>query len=160
DRHLGLLLDHRRAAAVRSRHPALQWRSQQFPPHHRDLPLPVRTPAHEARLRWSGQRHAVHRLRGHHRGPSPPAVFAAGRLLSDVTANRKRRRRPEISPFQWLTLALVAAFIIVPFYTTVLGGFKSIGELRTNPFGLPASWDPANFTGIIFGTALFRSLWN
>jgi ABC-type glycerol-3-phosphate transport system permease component len=59
-----------------------------------------------------------------------------------------------------MTLALVAAFIIVPFYTTVLGGFKSVGELRTNPFGLPASWDPANFTGIIFETALFRSLWN
>jgi len=80
--------------------------------------------------------------------------------IANVTANRKRRRRPEISAFQWLTLALVALFIIVPFYTTVLGGFKSIGELRTNPFGLPASWDPVNFTGIIFETGLFRSLWN
>ena len=80
--------------------------------------------------------------------------------MADMSMARKRRRRPEISAFQWLTLLLVAAFIIVPFYTTVLGGFKSIGELRTNPFGLPASWDPANFTGIIFGTALFRSLWN
>ena len=59
--------------------------------------------------------------------------------MADMTIERKRRRRPEISLFQWLTLALVAAFIIVPFYTTVLGGFKSIGELRTNPFGLPAS---------------------
>lgn len=81
--------------------------------------------------------------------------------MADLAIDRKRRhRRPEISAFQWLTLALVAAFIIVPFYTTVLGGFKSIGELRTNPFGLPASWDPANFTGIIFETALFRSLGN
>ncbi len=59
-----------------------------------------------------------------------------------------------------MTLALVAAFIIVPFYTTVLGGFKAIGELRTNPFGLPASWDPSNFLGIIMGPTLFRSLWN
>ena len=80
--------------------------------------------------------------------------------MADMSMAHKRRRRPEISALQWLTLLLVAAFIIVPFYTTVLGGFKSIGELRTNPFGLPASWDPANFTGIIFGTALFRSLWN
>ena len=80
--------------------------------------------------------------------------------MADMSMAHKRRRRPEISALQWLTLLLVAAFIIVPFYTTVLGGFKSIGELRTNPFGLPASWDPANFTGIIFGTGLFRSLWN
>ena len=71
-----------------------------------------------------------------------------------------KRRRAEISPFQWLTLVVVALFIIVPLYTTVLGGFKSIGELRTNPFGLPESWDPANFVGIIGGPTLFRSLWN
>lgn len=80
--------------------------------------------------------------------------------MADIATDRRRRRRPEISPFQWLTLLLVALFIIVPFYTTVLGGFKSIGELRTNPFGLPASWDPVNFTGIIFETGLFRSLGN
>lgn len=80
--------------------------------------------------------------------------------MADIATDRRRRRRPEISPFQWLTLVLVALFIIVPFYTTVLGGFKSIGELRTNPFGLPASWDPVNFTGIIFETGLFRSLGN
>ena len=80
--------------------------------------------------------------------------------MADMTADRKRRRRPEISAFQWLTLLIVGLFIVVPFYTTVLGGFKSIGELRTNPFGLPASWDPINFTGIIFETGLFRSLWN
>lgn len=80
--------------------------------------------------------------------------------MADVSIDRKRRRRPEISAFQWLTLLVVGLFIVVPFYTTVLGGFKTIGELRTNPFGLPASWDPANFTGIIFGTGLFRSLWN
>ena len=36
-----------------------------------------------------------------------------------------------------LFLALVAAFVLVPLLATVLGGFKSLGELRTNPFGLP-----------------------
>lgn len=76
------------------------------------------------------------------------------------TGSRKRQRRPEISALQWVTLALVAVFVIVPFYTTVLGGFKEIGELRTNPFGLPQTWDPIRFTEIIFGPSLFRSLWN
>ena len=73
---------------------------------------------------------------------------------------RKQRKRPAISFVQWLTLAVVALFIIVPFYTTLLGGFKGIGELRTNPFGLPAAWDTTNFVGIILGPSLFRSLFN
>jgi raffinose/stachyose/melibiose transport system permease protein len=77
-----------------------------------------------------------------------------------AVAPRRRRRRPMISAVQWLTLALVALFIVVPFYTTVLGGFKGIGELRTNPFGLPAAWDTSNFMGIILGPTLFRSLFN
>ena len=80
--------------------------------------------------------------------------------ISPAPAARSRRRRPEISALQWVTLALVTLFIIVPFYTTVLGGFKEVGELRTNPFGIPQSWDPVRFTEIIFGPTLFRSLVN
>ena len=64
-------------------------------------------------------------------------------------AATSRKRRPVISPVQWATLILVALFVIVPFYTTALGGFKEIGELRVNPFGLPASWDPVRFVEIL-----------
>ncbi len=71
-----------------------------------------------------------------------------------------RRRRPAVSVFQWLTLLLVAVFVIVPFYTTALGGFKEIGELRVNPFGLPQSWDPVRFVEILGGPRYFSSLMN
>lgn len=77
-----------------------------------------------------------------------------------MTTATKKRRQPTISPVQWLTLFIVAAFVIVPFYTTALGGFKEIGELRVNPFGLPASWDPVRFTEILGGPRYFSSLGN
>jgi raffinose/stachyose/melibiose transport system permease protein len=50
--------------------------------------------------------------------------------------------------------------VLVPLYTTVLGGFKEIGELRVNPFGLPASWDPVRFTDILTGSKYFASMGN
>ena len=77
-----------------------------------------------------------------------------------MAATSKRARQPLISPAQWISLVVIAAFVIVPFYTTALGGFKEIGELRVNPFGLPASWDPVRFVEILVGPTLFRSLWN
>lgn len=71
-----------------------------------------------------------------------------------------RKRRSAVSPLQWATLLVVAAFVVVPFYTTALGGFKEIGELRVNPFGLPASWDPERFIEILGGPRYFSSLGN
>ena len=75
-------------------------------------------------------------------------------------ATASRKRRPAISVVQWITLLVVAAFVIVPFYTTAIGGFKEIGELRVNPFGLPQSWDPARFAEIIAGPRYVPSLLN
>ena len=39
--------------------------------------------------------------------------------------------------FKTLFLGAVVIFVLTPLVATVLGGFKSLGELRTNPFGLP-----------------------
>jgi raffinose/stachyose/melibiose transport system permease protein len=77
-----------------------------------------------------------------------------------MAASTAKRRRPIISPFQWFTMLLIAAFVLVPLYTTVLGGFKDIGELRVNPFGLPASWDPVRFTEIITGSTYLPFMGN
>jgi raffinose/stachyose/melibiose transport system permease protein len=48
-----------------------------------------------------------------------------------------------------LFLALVLLFVTVPLVATVLGGFKSLGELRTNPFGLPQVWELEHYAGIL-----------
>lgn len=77
-----------------------------------------------------------------------------------MATSSRRKRKPAISPVQWVSLLIIAAFVIVPFYTTALGGFKEIGELRVNAFGLPASWDPVRFVEILVGPSYFRSLGN
>lgn len=62
-----------------------------------------------------------------------------------------------VSPFQWLGIALVAVFVTLPLYVTATGGFKSIGELRTSPFGLPKSWDWSNFA-VVLGSGHFPQM--
>ena len=49
------------------------------------------------------------------------------------------------------SLFFVAAIVLVPLVTTALGGFKALGELRVNPFGLPSEWVWSNYLDILFG---------
>jgi raffinose/stachyose/melibiose transport system permease protein len=59
-------------------------------------------------------------------------------------------RRFDAAPlYKALFLTLVAAFVAVPLIATLLGGFKTLGELRTNPFGLPQIWEWQNYWGIV-----------
>jgi len=43
---------------------------------------------------------------------------------------------------------------------TVLGGFKSLGDLRVNPFGLPAQWEWGNYWSILSGPRYWQLLLN
>jgi raffinose/stachyose/melibiose transport system permease protein len=59
-----------------------------------------------------------------------------------------------------LFLTVVAVFVATPLVTTVLGGFKSLGELRTNPFGLPQVWEWDNYGGILLSKRYWQLLGN
>ncbi len=74
--------------------------------------------------------------------------------------SRNPMRHSEISPAQWIGLGALALFVVVPIYATALGGFKRLGELRANPFGLPESWSPQNFVEILTQSTFFLTLWN
>lgn len=54
-------------------------------------------------------------------------------------------------------LAIVVIFVLTPLMATLLGGFKSLGELRVNPFGLPRVWEWENLAGIL-GTGRYWQL--
>jgi raffinose/stachyose/melibiose transport system permease protein len=62
--------------------------------------------------------------------------------------------------YAYLFLLLVAGVVLVPLLTTALGGFKTLGDLRSNAFGLPSPWVFENYRGILTGGALWRMLWN
>src|SRR5215475_8394740 len=71
--------------------------------------------------------------------------------------------RPPFDPavlYKALFLAVVAAFVLDPLLATVLGGFKSLGELRVNPFGLPRHWEWQNYAEILFSGRYWQLLRN
>ncbi|MBN9526224.1 MAG: carbohydrate ABC transporter permease [Alphaproteobacteria bacterium] len=57
-------------------------------------------------------------------------------------------------------LFLVAGVVLVPLVATALGGFKSLGELRVNPFGLPAAWEWENYWGILASSRYWQLMGN
>lgn len=62
--------------------------------------------------------------------------------------------------YKGLFLTVVVVFVAVPLVATVLGGFKSLGELRSNPFGLPQVWEWSNYTEILFSERYWQLLRN
>ena len=73
----------------------------------------------------------------------------------------ERGRLPDlVTLYKILFLALVAAFVSVPLLATVLGGFKSLGELRTSPFGIPQTWEWQNYAGIVVSKRYWQLLGN
>lgn len=62
--------------------------------------------------------------------------------------------------FKYATLMLVAGFVLIPLLATLLGGFKSLGELRVDPFGWPAQWRLEFYQEILTGPRLWQLLGN
>lgn len=61
---------------------------------------------------------------------------------------------------RYTPLLLVALVVLVPMLVTVLGGFKSLGELRVNPFGLPSDWEWKNYWDILSGGRYWQLMGN
>jgi raffinose/stachyose/melibiose transport system permease protein len=57
-------------------------------------------------------------------------------------------------------LSFTAALVIVPLVATVLGGFKTVGELRASPFGLPTTWHLESYIEILTSGAFWTYLRN
>ena len=62
--------------------------------------------------------------------------------------------------YLYISLSLIAAVVLIPLLTTALGGFKTLGDLRVNPFGIPAEWQWANYGDILLGKRYWLQIFN
>src|SRR5688572_24208874 len=74
-----------------------------------------------------------------------------------------RRLNRSTQTYLYLSLLVVACIVLLPLIATGLGGFKTLGELRSNPFGLPHDWQWSNYGDIIvckrYWLQMANSLW-
>lgn len=62
--------------------------------------------------------------------------------------------------WRYAMLGTVALAVLVPLVATLLGGFKELGELRANPFGLPERWRWENHASILGTLRYWRMMGN
>ena len=71
-----------------------------------------------------------------------------------------RRLNPLATIAIFGALVALAGVVIVPIYATALGGFKELGELRSNLLGLPQHWVWSNCWDILVSVRYWRVLGN
>jgi raffinose/stachyose/melibiose transport system permease protein len=78
------------------------------------------------------------------------------------TRRRSRDQKPfDLFPlFRLAVLIVVASIVLLPLFATAIGGFKALGELRTNPLGLPHQWQWRNYLDILESARYWRALGN
>lgn len=61
---------------------------------------------------------------------------------------------------RWAALLAASAFVLVPMVATFLGGFKTNGELRVNPFGIPQEWHFEFYSDLVVAPPFWRYMGN
>ncbi|MGW2311234.1 carbohydrate ABC transporter permease [Actinomadura luteofluorescens] len=55
---------------------------------------------------------------------------------------------------------VLGSFIVVPLLYAAVSGFKTTGDLTTDPVGLPSPWKVSNYTGILSSGDFWRQIGN
>ena len=66
-----------------------------------------------------------------------------------TAAGGGRRLGLRTQSYLYACLIIVAAIVLVPLLATAIGGFKTLGDLRSNAFGLPTQWQWSNYGDIL-----------
>jgi raffinose/stachyose/melibiose transport system permease protein len=81
-------------------------------------------------------------------------------IVTEAERSGSPLRDPLSELYRMLILVLVAGVVIVPLVATGLGGFKSLGELRVNTFGIPHVWVWSNYWDILASWKYWQFLIN
>jgi len=84
------------------------------------------------------------------------------RALSSAASTDQtvRYTPPFAAVMRLLVLFVVAGFVLVPLLATAFGGLKTLGELRTNTFGLPEHWMWSNYIDVLSRPRVWQMLGN
>jgi raffinose/stachyose/melibiose transport system permease protein len=80
--------------------------------------------------------------------------------VSTVHPRSRHRQATLYGVWRLAVLIIVAGIVLLPLMATMLGGFKDLGELRTNPLGLPRVWLWGNYWAILSSPRYWRVLGN
>jgi len=76
-------------------------------------------------------------------------------------AGANRPWRQVVAPFyRHVVLGVLAVIVLVPLVATMLGGFKTLDELRSNPVGPPSVWHWEAYRAVVTSGAFWRFLGN
>ena len=81
-------------------------------------------------------------------------------MPSNARAGLNRKPFDPTLIYKYVVLFAVALMVVGPLLATALGGFKSAGDLRTNPFGLPKVWHVEHYTDILLSIDYWRYMGN
>lgn len=77
-----------------------------------------------------------------------------------TAASSGRRLSAGTQTYLYVSMLIIAGIVVIPLLTTALGGFKTLGELRGNPFGLPAEWQWSNYGNILTSQRYWMQMGN
>jgi raffinose/stachyose/melibiose transport system permease protein len=79
-----------------------------------------------------------------------------------VAAHHPSGRSPRgfTSIAMFAALVVIAGIVLVPLLATAVNGFKELGDLQANPFGLPRVWVWQNYWDILTGYRYWQVLGN
>ena len=81
-------------------------------------------------------------------------------LATARASGGKVHMHPFASVARLLILVLVAGFVLIPIWATVLGGFKTMGDLRVNTTGLPVEWVLTNYADVLTRPVVWQMMGN
>ena len=88
------------------------------------------------------------------------AADSSTAAAADHAQQSGRRLSAGTQVYLYTAMIVIAAIVVIPLLTTALGGFKTLGDLRRNAFGLPEQWMWSNYWDILTGVRYWRQMGN